>query len=75
MPVPDPQVCDLLKAFLDDDTDMWDMHLTAKETQRTAAQEAAARMMEEVTAMAEQAAHMPRLEKVGPCRGARSLPR
>ncbi|KAF5829105.1 hypothetical protein DUNSADRAFT_16542 [Dunaliella salina] len=58
------RVCDLLKSFLDDDTDMWDMHLTAKETQRTAAQEAAARMMEEVTAMAEQAAHMPRLEKV-----------
>lgn len=32
------QVCLLLKSMLDDDSDMWDMHLTAKETQRIAAQ-------------------------------------
>jgi len=54
----------LLKSMLDDDSDMWDMHLSAKEAQRTAAQEVAARMMAEVNAMAEQAAHMPTLEKV-----------
>ncbi len=59
------QVCSQLKSLLDDDNDMWGMHLTAKEAQRAAVQEAAARMMAEVNAMGgHPALGARRLEKV-----------
>ena len=60
----------VLRGLLDDDHDMWLMHLSARELQRQAAKEAAAHMMAEVEAMAAHAPvvhhHQPVLEKVGP---------
>lgn len=52
----------LLKSLLDDDHDMWGMHLSAKEAQRAAAQEAAKRMLGEM--MLPDLQHTPTLEKV-----------